>query len=346
MAEQYGRCQTEKDKLIKENIELKQSLKECELMLTKKMKSDNETWNEMETFHYELKERLNVTQLELQRYKSLAEQQLQQIHSLEKLLTANNEQNTSSKQTENRLRDEIKMHQTKIKSLKSTLSKSQQIIHDKQCKINKLSKLQKSKTKKKTFISSSNKPIKPIMSPIENNLDGTLGATLKILHEELYQSLRPQIYLLWKKWIYALMQHFENKLSALNINHYHGTDIDISQSIQQLDDIYSNVEDKIHQKNPLRIYNEPRVIVRYKKKRKTARTRANNSNSAKTHKTGKSLLSPRKKGRGARNRSHTLSKSSTKSSLTDHRLSNAKRKMTANNRRHVKMKIVSISVLI
>ena len=313
LAEQYGRCQTEKDKLSHENTELKQSLKECELMLTKKMKSDNETWTEMETVHYELKEMLNNTQSELQKYKSLSESQVSQIRRLDNLLNGQNERSTTSKQTENRLRDEIKMQKAEIASLKSSLSKSQEIIHGKQSQINKLSKLQ-SPTQKRKHRQKQKQKI-PMVSPINSNkLDGTLGATLKILHNELYESLQPQQYLLWKKWVYALMQHFENKLNALNTNQYHDNYDDIAQSIQQLDDIYSNV-----QNSPLRTYNEPRVIVKYKKKRKRTKS-GNNAVKTQRMKIGvRSPMSPKKRPKNRYTRSQTMAKSATKPTLSGSR---------------------------
>ena len=316
LAEQYGKCQREKEKLMKDNIELKQSLKECEIIIQNKMRSDNETWNEMETVHYELKQRFKTAQIEIQRFKSLVDQQNEQIKELEKLLKVQNHKKTTSKQTEHRLRDEIKMYKTEINSIKSAFKKSQQIIHQKQSQIDSLSKQNKS-----------NIP-RPTTSPIhgiDGNLNGALGTTLKILHEELYQSLRPKIFILWKKWIYALMQHFENKLKK-TVEFQQNEQLTFQNFKNDLDFDGNPATNKV----PLRLYNEPRIIVKYKKKRK--KTRNANNSVVKTEKNTTTI--PRKKTNRVRPRSQTLRKSA--SNYNASTAQNMKKKSGSSHDRHIK----------
>eukprot|EP01083_Nonionella_stella_P298651 1013633_1 len=199
LAEQYRSCKQANDKLTKENESLRRSLKECEILLQNRLERENDTWNEMEVIHFELKERFKTSQIELKRYQSLTNQQNKQIEDLQKHIT---QCNTTQQQhllvEDAELYDRVKLPQ----NIDTT-----------------------------------------------ERLSGCLDSTLKVLHSQLSECLSPSMFLLWKKWIFALMQHFENKLNSYKLQNNESTDCNQPANISLA-------------------YNEPRVIVKYKNKKR------------------------------------------------------------------------------
>ena len=105
-----------------------------------------------------------------------------------------------------------------------------------------------------------------------SDLDGCLAATLEILHQQIHRALPPRIVLLWKKWIYALMQHFENKLTALTQTQRQIRDHSPSPrpEVVPLSMISAGTAESAESIT----FCKPRVVVKYKKKRNKTRSQS------------------------------------------------------------------------
>ena len=216
LAKQYEACRQQKDSLFAENQSLKQSLKECESMLQRKMSHDNNTWNEMETIHFDLNEKYKSSQIEIKRTNKVIQAQNKEINDLTKIIKKQKERKQHTKQMQ---QCDVRNYQNEIETLRNKIERSHHT------------------------------------EPCTNGLSGCLAETLKILHRQFNESLSSQMFLLWKKFIFALMQHFESQLSDL----------------KESDNAHRCVNEPVIM--PIS-YQEPRVVVKYKNKKKRNRIKS------------------------------------------------------------------------
>ena len=183
----------------------------------------------------------------------MIETQKERIELLQSKFSKSNEEHESAEQREQILRNDIALHREEVQSLREELRQSQHHIFDQQSTINEMHSEQIQQKQDRSIF------VKDIQS--NNDLDGCLASTLEILHEAIHQALPPRIVLLWKKWIYALMQHFENKLVALK------------QTQRQIRDLPLRSMVATDSADSITFY-EPRVVVKYKKESKRSGKRS------------------------------------------------------------------------